>query len=72
MGDDQFHSSSILATKTRCMDRIVTDAIEIELHPHNINREGGFCLSISRKSLIGSLKLLGHDPGALGDTVLHS
>jgi hypothetical protein len=37
----QFHSSSILYTKTRCMNRIVRDAIEIELHPYNINREGG-------------------------------
>jgi hypothetical protein len=38
-----FHSSSILATKTRYMDRIVREAIEIELNPYNINRESGFC-----------------------------
>jgi hypothetical protein len=43
----QFHNSSILATKTRCMDLTVKEAIEIELHPHNIYREGGFCLSKS-------------------------
>jgi hypothetical protein len=68
----QFHNSSILATKTRYMDRIVREAIEIELHPYNINRDGGFCLSKSWKPLIGSLKLSGHDPRTLGDAIPHS
>jgi hypothetical protein len=68
----QFHSSSISATKTRYVDRIVREAILIELHPYNMNREGGFCLSKSWKPLIGSLKLSGHDPRTLGDAVLHS
>jgi hypothetical protein len=31
----QFHNGS--------MDSIVKEATEIELHPYNINREGGFC-----------------------------
>jgi hypothetical protein len=53
----QFHNASILATKTRYMDRTFREAIEIELHPYNINREGGFCLSKPWKPLIGSLKL---------------
>jgi hypothetical protein len=55
--------------KTRYMGRIVREAIEIELHPYNINREGGFCLSKSWKPLIGSLKLSEHDPKTLGDAV---
>jgi hypothetical protein len=54
------------------MDRIVRKAIVIELHPYNINREGGFCLIKSWKSLIGSLKVSAHDPRTLGDTVPHS
>jgi hypothetical protein len=52
----QSQNSSILATKTRYMDRIVKEVIEIELHPYNINSEGGFYLSKSWKPLIGSLK----------------
>jgi hypothetical protein len=68
----QFNNSSILASKTRYIDRIVREATEIELHPYNINREGGFCLSKSWRPLISSLKLLGHDPRTLGDAVPHS
>jgi hypothetical protein len=55
----QFHNSSILATKTRYVDRIYREDTEIELHPYNINREGGFCLSKSWKPIIGSLKTFG-------------
>jgi hypothetical protein len=68
----QFHNASILATKTRYMDRTVREANEIELHPYNINREGGFCLSKSWKPLIVSLKFSGHDPWTLGEAVPYS
>jgi hypothetical protein len=68
----KFHNSSILAKKTRYMDRIVRETIEIELHPYNINNEGGFCLSKSLNTLIGSLNPSGHDPRTLGDAVPHS
>jgi hypothetical protein len=47
----QFHNSSILATKTRYMDRIVREATEIELDPYNINREGGF-VSVNHGNLL--------------------
>jgi hypothetical protein len=53
----QFHNSCIHAMKTRYMDRIVSEATEIELHPYSINREGGFRLSKSWKPLIDTLKL---------------
>jgi hypothetical protein len=51
-----FHDTSVLATKTRYMDCIVREAIEIELHPNNINRDVRFCLSKSWKPLISSPK----------------
>jgi hypothetical protein len=52
----QLHNSSILAMKTRYMDRIVWDAIEIELQPYNVNRKDSFCLSKSWNPLIGYIK----------------
>jgi hypothetical protein len=58
----KLQNTSILATKTRYMDRINREAIEIELHPENLNREGGFYLSKSWKPLICYLKNPpGHD-----------
>jgi hypothetical protein len=65
----QFHNASIVDTKTSYVVPIAEEAIEIELHPYNINREGGFCLSKSWKSLIGFLKFSGHNPSTLGDAV---
>jgi hypothetical protein len=63
----KFYNSSILVTKTRYVDGIVREAIEIELHPYYINIEGGFSLSKSWKPLIGSLKFSGNDLRTLGD-----
>jgi hypothetical protein len=54
------------------MNRNVREAIDIELHPYNINREGGFCISKSWKPLTGSFNLSGHDPRTLGDAVSRS
>jgi hypothetical protein len=50
----ELQNTIILSTKPRYMDPIIREAIE--LHPNNMNREEGFCLSKSWKPLIYSLK----------------
>jgi hypothetical protein len=55
----QFHNSFILTKKIRYMDRIVREVIEVELHPYNINREGGPCLSKSWNASYRLLKTFG-------------
>jgi hypothetical protein len=40
-----FHDASIINASAKYMDRIVREAIDVVLHPFNMNKEDGFCLS---------------------------
>jgi hypothetical protein len=52
----QLQNTTILSTKSRYMDRMISGANKIELKPNNMNREDGLRRSRSWKPLIHALK----------------